>query len=63
MKLLEFKIFELVHPVTILSHQIMGVNPRARDEKAFPASYETPAMLLIVKSYRNIDGDRGKKVT
>ena len=61
MELLDFKIFELVHPVTILPHQNMGVNPSARDEKVVP--YETPATLLIVKSYRNIDGDRGEKGT
>ena len=30
-----------------------------------PASYETPAMLLIyiVKSGKSIDGDRGKKIS
>jgi len=33
------------------THQKTGVNPRVREEYAFPASYKTPAMLLIYSQY------------
>ena len=41
-------------------HQKPGVNPGAREGYAVPASYKTPAMLLIyiVKSDKSIVGDR-----
>ena len=33
------------------NHQKTEVNPRVRGEYAFPASYKTPAMLLIYSQY------------
>jgi hypothetical protein len=43
--------------------KIRGMNPGARERQAFPPSYKTPAVLLIVivKSGKCIVGDRDKK--
>jgi hypothetical protein len=37
------------------------VQPGAHEVKADPASYKTPAVVLIVKSGKSLVGDKGKE--